>query len=625
MEPAKQEINVFISYSHEDEKYLKELLVYLKPLEREGQVVPWSDKKIIVGSDWQKEIEQAIERADIAILLISQPFVASKFIFENELPPLLLAKEVKYTIEVIPVVIRLYYTTNPDFARYQAVNDPKKPLADMRRTKREEWWKKVAEAVEQAAKRQLASKQAKASAQTGPDPQQPAPVSTPPVEKQVPPVPLQDGLFSPQTPGKADQQTPPVPAPPPPAKEQTPPVPLQGVPPALKSPGEADQQPAPVPVTILPTKEQIPPAPLQGDLSAQQTVKASQSQRRTPGKRCFCPYCHEEIDFTLCTIVATQPLYHRGKILSTAAQRFALDQAGIEKIFEQHKEQQPRFQCHRCKYILPSDITTTPFKKIIIVGNTESGLPSYLAALIYQMNKQSTSSQLSCVTPLVIERYNQRISHAPFPSLSELIRVPNPEARDPACPLIYEFPARTSSRQRLPKTYLAIYEVTSSAFTSNFRIQQHVAQANACIYVHSSTGSAEAFLHTLFPELSSATPCARLPIAVTFTKADLLAPSSSRFPPPPAFSTSSVDLTDLRAIERMLLNTLADNASAQTLIATAQAKIDSSHVHFFTVSSLHNTSLSREPFRCLDPLFWLLYKLGLMMATQNNANNGSAI
>ena len=40
---------VFISYSHKDTKFLEELLVHLKPLERASLVTKWSDKQIALA------------------------------------------------------------------------------------------------------------------------------------------------------------------------------------------------------------------------------------------------------------------------------------------------------------------------------------------------------------------------------------------------------------------------------------------------------------------------------------------------------------------------------------------------------------------------------------------------
>ena len=75
---------VFLCYSHHDASWLDRLQVHLKPLEREGLVDLWSDRRIEIGDPWRKEIEAALARARVALLLVSGDFIASDFIQEVE-------------------------------------------------------------------------------------------------------------------------------------------------------------------------------------------------------------------------------------------------------------------------------------------------------------------------------------------------------------------------------------------------------------------------------------------------------------------------------------------------------------------------------------------------------------
>src|SRR3954469_23909967 len=95
---------VFISYSHADKEWLDRLRRHLKPLVREGNLDCWGDTHIRPGDDWKQEIQNALDTAQVAVLLISADFFASDFIDETELPPLLAAAQAEGA-RILPVII----------------------------------------------------------------------------------------------------------------------------------------------------------------------------------------------------------------------------------------------------------------------------------------------------------------------------------------------------------------------------------------------------------------------------------------------------------------------------------------------------------------------------------------
>jgi TIR domain len=95
---------VFISYSHVDEKWKDRLVKQLRVLEIEGALEVWDDRRIAAGDDWLPEITREMERARVAVLLISADFLISKFIRGNEVPALL-ARRQTGGLRVIPVIV----------------------------------------------------------------------------------------------------------------------------------------------------------------------------------------------------------------------------------------------------------------------------------------------------------------------------------------------------------------------------------------------------------------------------------------------------------------------------------------------------------------------------------------
>ena len=124
--------SIFISYSHEDKYWLEKVLKNLKPLKLYySNLETWSDKQILASDVWKDEIKEALNRATIAILLVSTDFVASDFIASEELQPLLDKAQADGT-RIMPLIVRpCAFFEECGLSKYQAVNDPKMPLSGM--------------------------------------------------------------------------------------------------------------------------------------------------------------------------------------------------------------------------------------------------------------------------------------------------------------------------------------------------------------------------------------------------------------------------------------------------------------------------------------------------------------
>lgn len=96
---------IFISYSHKDESFKDKLVTQLGVLQKEGLLDIWEDRCIEAGEDWYKKIEEAIQVASVAILLVSADFLTSKFILGEEMPRVL-KKSKEEGLVIFPVIIK---------------------------------------------------------------------------------------------------------------------------------------------------------------------------------------------------------------------------------------------------------------------------------------------------------------------------------------------------------------------------------------------------------------------------------------------------------------------------------------------------------------------------------------
>jgi hypothetical protein len=122
--------DAFVSYSHADQHWLSRLKVHLRPLERDHGVVIWEDTYLRSGQRWRQEIDQALAKAKVAILLVSPDFLASDFVHHNELPPLLEAAA-KEGLTILSVIVSACAFHRSPLHEFQAINSPDTPLDAM--------------------------------------------------------------------------------------------------------------------------------------------------------------------------------------------------------------------------------------------------------------------------------------------------------------------------------------------------------------------------------------------------------------------------------------------------------------------------------------------------------------
>ena len=122
-------LNVFYSYSHKDEKLLEKLMAHVSSLEHSQAVAGWSDGKITAGGDWRQEIGDALEAADVILLLVSADFMKSEFCQSVELKRAI-ERHDKDRALVIPILLRPCDTKGTVLEKFQCIPKGAKPVTE---------------------------------------------------------------------------------------------------------------------------------------------------------------------------------------------------------------------------------------------------------------------------------------------------------------------------------------------------------------------------------------------------------------------------------------------------------------------------------------------------------------
>jgi TIR domain-containing protein len=107
----------FISYSHRDEVFRQELETHLAPLQRQGLLSVWHDRRITAGDPLDEAISENLESADLILMLISADFVASEYCYAREMTRALERHEAK-AARAISVICRPCDFHGLPFARF---------------------------------------------------------------------------------------------------------------------------------------------------------------------------------------------------------------------------------------------------------------------------------------------------------------------------------------------------------------------------------------------------------------------------------------------------------------------------------------------------------------------------
>lgn len=130
--PPTKRNKIFISYSHKDQEWLERLQTMLKPALRGGGISLWDDTRITPGTKWMNEITRALTSTRVAVFLVSGDFLASDFVIEYELSPLLEAAK-REEVKILWVYLSHCLYDETELVNYQAAHDIASPLEDLSR------------------------------------------------------------------------------------------------------------------------------------------------------------------------------------------------------------------------------------------------------------------------------------------------------------------------------------------------------------------------------------------------------------------------------------------------------------------------------------------------------------
>ncbi len=102
---VRRKPSVFISHSQADVAWRDRLVKHLRVVAEQTGFEVWDDSLIAAGDDWRAQIEQALSRARVAILLVSADFLTSSFIRDDTLPRLLERRR-REGLRLVPVIVR---------------------------------------------------------------------------------------------------------------------------------------------------------------------------------------------------------------------------------------------------------------------------------------------------------------------------------------------------------------------------------------------------------------------------------------------------------------------------------------------------------------------------------------
>lgn len=139
---------IFISYSHRGNgpRWKAKLIEALGVFERHHLLDVWEDGKIRVSSFWDDDIKQAMNRARLAVVLLTKEALDSQFILEVEFP-FLRERQQHDRLPVFPVVCEECNWRAHDWLRATQAPNESNPVAQLSESAQDRVFRKLATSI----------------------------------------------------------------------------------------------------------------------------------------------------------------------------------------------------------------------------------------------------------------------------------------------------------------------------------------------------------------------------------------------------------------------------------------------------------------------------------------------
>ena len=148
-------VEIFCSYSHKDQAIRKKFDPIVEGLKNHQLVQIWHDGQIVAGSDWEKEINQHLESADIITFLVSADFLASNFCRTKEMVRAM-QRQSEGAVVIVPIIARPCDWEEEEFHRFQVLPKAGKPITTFKNM--DLAWTDISKSLKMTIRRVLTTK-----------------------------------------------------------------------------------------------------------------------------------------------------------------------------------------------------------------------------------------------------------------------------------------------------------------------------------------------------------------------------------------------------------------------------------------------------------------------------------